>query len=187
MHLRRRGGGDALQPVEAAQPDVRAVAAKLVDGPGEPLGGLLLAGQGQLGPELAAVGVQLLPGRDHGGDHGYPGDRLEQPGADLVLEPEPLVLEPAPGRRVLDPGQRRRRPGGREPAGDHEHDQEQHHPQDPRPVVGQPRRRGQPAHRHQPGGGGQPGQAPPPRTNPSGHAPLQQPVPIVPRRVSHSS
>src|SRR3712207_8064697 len=52
--------------------------AQLVEGPGEALAGLLLTGQLELLAELAAVGLQLLPGDDHGGDHGHPGDGLEQ-------------------------------------------------------------------------------------------------------------
>jgi hypothetical protein len=130
-------------PVDAAQADVQALADQLVDGPAEPVGDLLLAGRGQLGPELAAVGVQLLPGGDHGGDHGHPGDRLEHPDPAVVLEQ------------------------------DHEHDHQRHR-QDPRPVLGQPRRRRQPAGGQQPGGGRERHQATPPRTNPSGHVPPKQ-------------
>jgi hypothetical protein len=162
------------------------LAAQLVEGAGEALAGLLLAGHLELLAELAAVGLQLLPGDDHGGDHGHPGDRLEQPDADVVLELEPVVLQPAPGRRVLDPGQRGRRAGGHEPARDHEDEQEQHHRQDPRPVVDQPRRGRQPADHQQPSSSRQRHQPAPPRTKPSGHVPPQALEP-VPRSLSHSS
>jgi hypothetical protein len=169
-------GGDPLQPVDAAQAHVQLLAAQLVQGPGEPLGGLLLAGHLQLLAELAAVGVELLPGGGHGRDHGHPGHRLEQADADVVLELEPLVLQPAPGRRVADPGQRRRRPGGHQEARGHEHDQEQPHGQDPRPVPGQPRQARQPADHQQPGNGRQRHQPTPTRLKLSGHSPPKPPV-----------
>jgi hypothetical protein len=59
--------GDLFQPVDAAEPGVRPVAAELVDRAGESLAGLALPRQFLGGGCLPAVLGELLEGQDRAG------------------------------------------------------------------------------------------------------------------------
>jgi hypothetical protein len=118
--------GDLLQAVDAAEPDLAARAAELIDCAGEPLAGLTLTGQLLRRRSLLAIVGELLECEDRAGQDSKAGDGLQGGGSQLVLELEAtvgefealLVGQVRPARQLVGVGQpsgNDQHPGGKQP------------------------------------------------------------------------